>query len=106
MNREIKFRAFENGKMYSKILTAGYILENFKLVMQYIGRKDVEGKEIYEGDIVAKTLTSEKYKIIYSGCSFKCESIKSKNVKPYPFSERVKCIVLGNIHENPELLNN
>jgi len=72
---------------------------------QYIGLKDKNGKDIFENDIVAYNYQDKRdiYTIIWDGVGFVCE-------KPEPhYNFLDACIwdkveVIGNIHENPELL--
>ena len=80
--------------------------------MQYIGLKDKNGKEMYDGDIVIYN-KSEVYKIVYSDQKA-CFSLEGTNVftdimakyhehsMTSLFSDRFE--VIGNIYQNPELL--
>lgn len=124
--REIKFRAWNRNdrKMYTPdskgiiieingynqfwIKDTKYLQEWFlgnnldSNLMQFIGRQDVDGKDIYEGDIV-------------SYFSYNTENKKTGAVK-YVDGDGCFCIdflplhsmysikVIGNIYENPELI--
>lgn len=110
MSREIKFRAWDS-KRNEMIMPCvnmlvcsyngnaewqfGYDAPKFMAVelMQYTGLKDKNGKEIYEKDAVH----------IYGYGTYVCE---------FPFLELYDSVmendigeILGNIHENPELLD-
>jgi hypothetical protein len=77
------------------------------VIMQYTGLKDKNGKEIFEGDIIkAKSYGSEEIFCMEwigeTGCG--CHNglgyyIPSENNPPEEWE------VIGNIYENPELLN-
>lgn len=112
--RELKFRAWhetdkcwynplfiEMNLLGQAILHHG--LEQFEIIPasaieQYTGLKDKNGKEIYEGDIVRQVGGNLIYPVNFKYGGF------------LPFTSDMMsfdadyCEIIGNIHENPELL--
>ncbi|KGR89267.1 YopX family protein [Lysinibacillus odysseyi] len=87
-----------------------YANENRYVLMQYTGLKDKNGKEIFEGDIVQQNyrdLYNQRQaftgEVVYADCVYWL-----KNGDEYTFlydEHRIyDSVVIGNIHENPELL--
>ena len=75
-------------------------------VGQFTGLTDKNGKRIFEGDIIPVWEQGEEYpyKVVYCGDCFMLSMLDSEQGS-YPLS--VKCNaseVIGNIHDNPELL--
>ena len=123
MQDRFKFRFFEtynNTMLDCKDYDFNEILENGKPVMQCTGLKDKNGKLIYEGDIISfnctyrNKITNYKFAIVFfNGCfgvfteinfepltqflDYHCEN--GKIVYDDCYAE-----VIGNIYENPELL--
>jgi len=127
--REIKFRAWDivNNKMQHSGIVWGYsinlkykdirfpVLEGFDYgdninnlsnLMQYTGLKDKNGKEIYEGDIVKANINNVVSigKVVYidDWAMFQTE-FTIGNIGRYSCYEDDE--VIGNIYENPELLD-
>jgi len=85
---------------------AEFLPLSYGIIMQYTGQKDREGTEIYEGDIIRENDGDGGYiyaEVVYHNCGFMG---KEQGFEPeYPISEfRNEAEVIGNIYENPELL--
>lgn len=123
-NREIKFRAWDRfyrhmielkdffhlGDFFSEINDR---IDNDVIVMQFTGLKDVDGKEIYEGDIVKATKMKDtifpvKYNE-YNGGFYVAQKFGGflLNIPEGEYGGGKLIVpwkVIGNIYENPELL--
>jgi uncharacterized phage protein (TIGR01671 family) len=131
MNREIKFRLWYELKMYftksidKMLFEDGHYFEHSGAkypynIMQFTGLSDMNGKEIYEGDIIAtmfhkkegnKTIRLVKemgYEVIFkNGCYMWADEPLGYEYEEDKFIplETVKwATIIGNIFENPEML--
>ena len=129
--REIKFRAWDKIKKkmlypdkfagYPDLITmdGGYMYRQGKRVlgytMQYIGLKDKNGKEIYEGDICrfvsAYSFDAEDMFIKIEYCEDRCSlmpreiEINSKGGRYWVMWDECREIeIIGNIYETPDIL--
>ena len=130
-DRDIKFRAWhlEERKMWRDVGTDGYggiildtqhmglkPLKGQAILLQYTGLKDINGKEIYEGDIV-KTTYSQGYAlhlVRWHPPGWNLEYMGAVNVSSWfkydgtPYDESLmndRLEVLGNIYEHGYLLD-
>ena len=88
----------------SAINLNNYIHRSDCIIEQCTGLKDKNGKLIYEGDIVeTHDYTTEHSQIVFDKG---CYVLKSKDAAMYEHLSNYEkeCEVIGNIHENPELL--
>lgn len=127
MNREIKFRIWNNHaeEMDYKdfyvngnkiIYDDGHSYEDVEIhsdiiVMQFTGLKDKNGKEIYEGDVL-KNFGIFKRLCLFKEGSFGYEADANLGFISYNSNsinlklrdgKLMKCEIVGNIYENPEL---
>jgi uncharacterized phage protein (TIGR01671 family) len=131
--REIKFRAWHTLERYwiADFMTSLYLtgrslddlfnhIDHIK-VMQFTGLLDKNGKEIYEGDVcvvpngmmyskVAQTMVPGKYRVYWNDDRW---GLKAGNGDDYDNGDYYRgddinnwneAEIIGNIYENPELL--
>lgn len=122
MNREIKFRSWVKSKatntewMNDKIeFVGGLVNDNFNqqnnrfaeiIYMQYTGLKDKNGMEIYEGDVIESDRGSLLYVDFSEGAFWVSgiDAMTKEEMVGHLHSCNQWTVVIGNIHENPELL--
>lgn len=115
--REIKFRAWTEDTKTMFLITnldlekkewsgkwikgsgAWAIRQPLTNLMQYTGLKDKNGVEIYEGDIMRNEGDKIDEVIFYQGCF--CYKLADRR---YHIFDQNMGEVIGNIYENPELL--
>lgn len=106
--REVKFRVWHDDSYVDIYDWAG--VEWFDPVFgdweQFTGLHDKHGKEIYEGDIVAVGVYGSgnihNTQVVFRNSGFRLE--KGHGALLFPSCEAGNVEVIGNIHENPELL--
>ena len=117
MEREIKFRVWDSisKKMYQWCEINHLSLDSFNLehytLMQYTGLKDKNEVEIYEGDICKTTDDWEEFgfqageinEVIFQFGGFRLKP-KNKKARGFWIEDGNDLEVLGNIHQNPDLL--
>ena len=127
--REIKFRAWDKEKKTMGVpftLQQAIKLRPFTdptdncLYLQFLGKKDKNGEEICEGDILATKFFPEYMRRIcwdgppdaicevywdFVGFGLKAKGEKDFRYPPFHDINLDNTVVIGNIHENPELLD-
>jgi uncharacterized phage protein (TIGR01671 family) len=127
--KEIKFRAWKDGKMYYGVSTNGFrtfwgisfrgsyeydVPFSEVPLMQFTGLKDKNGKEIYEGDVfkciyLRDGHADHKYRVYFDDADgrFDLQRIGEpcpQNQVRQNLIDVARYGVIGNIYENPELL--
>ncbi len=111
MNDRFLFRAFYQGRfIYKNLIDANYYTYDNKCIglantlpnslkwEQCTGLKDKNGKLIYEGDILKNGI--HYYQVIWHAGKF----VLNTGCKNYPISGCDLAEIVGNIHENGDLL--
>jgi uncharacterized phage protein (TIGR01671 family) len=123
--REIKFRGYDgmdwiygSAVRYDSYTDTWYMIENgapdddwvmVGEVGQYTGLKDVNGKEIYEGDVLHMSEYGKRPKKVYwhdQMCKFFLIDKDGGTDHLADWKARDYLEVIGNIHDNQELIKN
>lgn len=103
-NNEYFFSGFIDGVL--KVATSPYSDDKDYILMQYTGLIDKNGKEIYEGDIVTRTINDKYYltgKVVMDeGATMIVRGEESMFLTTNFRGHKNE--VIGNIYETPELL--
>ena len=122
MNRKIAFRVWDKK---DKLWVAGWSIgqagvqteTSNKVFMQYTGLQDKNSKEIYEGDVMPIVIENlgESIKTVNGVVKFERGQWNIEYFHPfqkemylanlYSLLERAEKEVIGNLYENPELLD-
>ena len=120
--REIKFRAWDKKKR-AMLWDDDFVISEGKpvsvfggeidfridgILMQFTGLRDKNGKEIYEGDILRTGISGFKTVVDYREgmfCFDPDEEGDRRHALMMILDPKYKVEVIGNIYENPELLN-
>lgn len=120
MSRELKFRNWKNGFSFFNLLEDNdndfyeFYRYGDDIIEQYTGLKDKNNKEIYEGDIVEEEIDFNskmtdgvfKYKVYWDSdtLTWGLEPIGFGSIHNDLWECNQSIEVIGNIHENKELL--
>ncbi|ORN03157.1 YopX family protein [Lentilactobacillus parabuchneri] len=115
MNRQIKFRVWHilfgrkgpmQGMVHGKassILALAEMNPDAYIVEQFTGLKDSNGDDIYENDLVLLDPDDPPYQVIFDEGKFELSNDYLGLV--YDLSEEhMDCEIIGNIHEDKDLL--
>jgi len=118
MDREINFRAFDDGKMLSMPISTNYGISRFfgflsedAVIMQFTGQEDaqINGTKVWESDII-ENCDTKLLQVVYWNeykASWYCRYVNDeKRIVSLSNSLGNLNKVIGNIFENPQLIEN
>lgn len=127
MERELKFRAWDkSNKKWIEVWKLSFAIDGslqavFTIegemygmhqadVMQFTGLKDCKGVEIYEGDVCGYEDDPGIFEVAFIDGAWRKKYPKWREGDAYfPLTlwdvENLNVVVLGDVHQNPELLN-
>ena len=108
--RDIKFRAWREKQKFMlqphsliELFTYGELVNPDEVIwMQYTGLKDKNGVEIYDGDVIHDG--DDYYQVEYSDCNASFITTGGSDDDLMCATHNSLFEVIGNIHQNPELL--
>lgn len=111
VKRELPLGHIESGHcdkpLWVKCSDNGFILPELIAKVQFIGRNDEKGNEIYEDDLV-KNSTGRICRVVWfespSFIGWDLKPVNAKGLPPKPDDMWDGWEIVGNIFENPELL--
>ncbi|KZU93891.1 Phage protein [Lactiplantibacillus plantarum] len=102
MFSDVKYENGENADC-DEYCFAGFLYDERYDVEQFTGLKDASGDEIYENDLVLLDPDDPPYQVIFDEGKFELSNDYLRLV--YDLSEEfMDCEIIGNVHKNPELL--
>ena len=119
--REIKFRIWAETDDGNELIYLGKSecdnglwfdapkhLDKYISLMQFTGLHDKKGNEIYEGDVCKRERHKELYEIVFYKSSWAIKNETEKAIWHQEFCNGAmtdQLEIIGNIYENPDLLN-
>lgn len=107
MFEEIKYKLYDRDKNITQIYTLKELISKtfrrakFEFRGRFTGSKDINGVEIYEGDILQNEHYF-RYQVVFKGDCWRCEPLKNNGFKNRFIGRDLK--VIGNIYQNNDLL--
>ena len=107
-NKKIGYMQYQTEYMpdTSYSIPVGFEEFEYSELMEWTGLYDKNGEDIYEGDILFESFGEKYYKVVFENGSFRAEFEGDFEEHSVDLIDVVAqgCEVVGNIYENPELI--